>query len=418
MRSKLHMLFLAVIVASVSCLANTTCGLDGIAMDGGEELRRMQTGSHLADRTPRWTPDGRMLIVNIADAIYGVKTDGSSLFPVPKEPMGRQFSPVLSDDGKVGYINYEFIPRGLITNRDTSPHHRHVAVSSLDDSGEERWLKFPVDHNLPAGPVWMQSGNLLVYIMHSYSSPDLNCVVCAVNASGTVVSLGISDALLKYGLAFSPDGQRVAYHRSHRSVSRDLTQIVIRHVNAENPDLLTTRALPNLSRVAWSLDGQRLFFATTEGTDKNPGRTSVMTMALDGAIELVAEVNPPQVISAVQPSPDGGHLLLTSIHQVPVSVVITGESRIVDLCCAGSYPVWASWSPSGEYVAVLHTRHSTQDVLILIRPDGCDMRTLIRRNLDGSLAPVPKVELTQPNRESDEIPTKPTTCSLPDCAHT
>ena len=397
MRTTFDMLFLAVIVASVSCLADTTCGLDGIGMDGSEELRRFQTGSHLADRTPRWTPDGRMLIVNIADAIYGVDAGGSALWRIPKEPAGSQFSPVLSDDGKVGYMNYEFIPRGLITKRDTSPHHRHVAASSLDGSGEERWLKFPAIHNLPAGPVWMQSGNLLAYIMHSYSSPDLNCVVCAVDASGAVIPLGISDALLKYGLVFSPDGERVAYHRSHRSGGRNLTQIVISQVNADYSDLLTTNALSNLSRVAWSHDGRRLFFATTEGTDRNPGRASVMTMALDGAIEMVAEVNPPQVIETVQPSPNGEYVLFTSRHQVPVGVVITDEARIRGLCCVGSYPVWASWSPDGEYIAVLDTRHSAQHVLTVLRPDGSDARPLIRRNPDGGFVAAQQTKSAQRN---------------------
>ena len=39
-----------------------------------------------SDQTPRWTPDGKTVIVNIGSAIYGASTTGYALWRIPKSP--------------------------------------------------------------------------------------------------------------------------------------------------------------------------------------------------------------------------------------------------------------------------------------------------------------------------------------------
>lgn len=147
------------LLASFVAFAGFACG-DGIKcvcegctfgegdLDGGK--RHLDSGT--ADRTPRWTPDGQALVVNLGNSIVGVNVDGSALWRIPAEPVGFQFAPTVSLDGRVAYRNYEHRPRTGFGRKGTSQHRRHIEIANLDGTDVKR-TAMPPDSSVYA-PAW------------------------------------------------------------------------------------------------------------------------------------------------------------------------------------------------------------------------------------------------------------------------
>ena len=438
MNAMFRLAIVAVVIASVSCLSNKETTWDWLRQEQDQYVETdrgyIDVYYASADRTPRWSSDGQTLVVNTGDrydgdfAIYGVRLDGSALWRIPAESRGVQLSPVISSDNRVAYRNYEWISRGFIAEMGSSAHHHHVVVSSLDGAHEEWRVKLPVDvHGV--GPAWMpDNAHLAVALNNRRGDPLFGWVgpggwdgpgyrIFAVDGTGEFSLLGGYGVRPDKGFEISPDGRHAAYQSRvprPNSVERLSDRVVIsgigagqtgKHVtNGSLRSLATGKSNTwwSLSRAAWSSDGQQLFFAMAKHIDATrPVQAAIMAMAPDGSLETVADVNPPSQIYTVQPSPDGQRVLVTTRQGPGVGVVTLDGSRYREMCCAGSTGrLWASWSPDGERIAVLDTGRHAQYVLRVFRTDGPGMKTLIRRNPDGTLAATPDTESTPSNPTS------------------
>lgn len=394
-----------------AALASAACGIECVWENGiGLRDDPFQQKQYDAVRTPRWTPDGQTLIVNVGARIFGVSVDGSSAWTIPAEPeRGGQFSPVVAPDGRVAFLNYEYRPRTGFVRAGSSPHRSNIGVVRSDGEDLE-FLPLPSRSGATA-PVWVPGTGRAAIAFSGFvpSVPPPVHSIYIADLDGEVASLWqteTTDYRNFEHLAWSPDGRYAAFYETYDTsrlvvadISSDGSKLNARlrmDVDAEYPESITS--------LAWSTASDRVFFAITgeyvsipantrTGSIRKPTNTTIWAAPTDGNAPVpVAQVEPPRRLLTVQPSPDGSKLLLTTGHNQPVSVMnIDGSDRIA-LCCPTYQPnpfnnFWASWSPNGEWVAILDTQSAASDVLQIMRPDGSDARTLIHRNEDGSLTP-------------------------------
>ena len=105
------------------------------------------------DRTPRWSPDGRYLVVNINDFVrsiddvagpftpnpdvsnphlYSVSVADSSFRRVFIEAEGVQSGAQMAGDGRVFFVEYAYKPRVGPVRKDSSPHYRNIGIAAPD----------------------------------------------------------------------------------------------------------------------------------------------------------------------------------------------------------------------------------------------------------------------------------------------
>ena len=71
-------------------------------------------GYDTSDRTPHWSPDGRYLVANVGKALYRVDLTSGVAHLIPGKKNREQYSPALSPDGKIAYVEYDRNPnRGV-----------------------------------------------------------------------------------------------------------------------------------------------------------------------------------------------------------------------------------------------------------------------------------------------------------------
>lgn len=439
MRSTLRLALIVVVIASVSCLGNKTCVGDWWGGEPdyrrtesggllhGDSGRIFDVGDHATDWTPRWSSDGQTLVVNVRDhlhgvhAIYGVRADGSAMWRIPEEPEGVQLAPVVLPNDRVAYLNYEWISRGFIGDKGSSPHHRHVVVSSLDGKSEQWRVKLPISHSKAWGLTWIDDLKRLAVIMvrgHHRDdfdgwTPGSGFNMFTVGSSGHVVPMGINNATQHVdGPVLSPDGQKVAYvarysnclpiQKIYNHCPREqILMADLRERGIEN--IKTTGGIYDPSRMAWSPDGERLFYSYGERLPQGElVRTPIMAMATDGTTELIAEIEPDDRVFMVQPSPNGKYLLLISTRWERVGLVVLDDASIIDVCCRREHRsqfLWASWSPDGSYIALLDEGRGPRDVLVLVKPDLSERKTLLRSDSDGNVVLAQEDGSTQFNPE-------------------
>ena len=348
----------------------------------------------LSDRTPRWTPDSEIVIVNIGSAIYGASTAGDLLWRIPEEPIQEQFAPVVRSDGLVAYLNYEY-------HRDTNSHVRRIETAQPDGTGRRRLARLPGSdwHTRASSPSWSPDGRFIGVAMSSSEVVEGKEVggLHVISPDGTFTRLEALFYSLDYGLHWSPDGKRLATLVRHGGPVQGRWDADEVSVSWDAPEPLEAREF--LSHLAWAPTSDRIYYAASGGSRDEPAEIGAELMVMDVSTQekrSVADIRPERVIHAVQVSPDGQRILLTSATITgyhPVQIMNIDGSETEDLCCdfgirsgKGGY-LWASWSPDGERVAVLDLYPSHEVALRTMRPDGSDEKVLIRRNEDGTLAP-------------------------------
>ena len=116
-----------------------------------------------ADRTPRWSADGQLIVVNPGERLLGVNLNGGEPFVIRGNTGERQYSPSLSRDGRVAYqIGFE--------NRVSDTHERHTAIADL--SGSEVEFVAQERHCSSIYPVWSPDGKRLAFITEPISSRE------------------------------------------------------------------------------------------------------------------------------------------------------------------------------------------------------------------------------------------------------
>lgn len=166
---------------------------------------------------------------------------------------------------------------------------------------------------------------------------------------------------LNYALAFSPDGQTLAFTRNGDDGAHLFTYNLARDCCLQR--LTADRFSDNLSPT-FSPDGRRIAFASTR-----PGRPQIYVMSADGTgQELFAPFDYGVTGSSYAPewSPDGLNIAFhRDVAGIPQVFVMDVASRRVRQLTSAGRNEDPTWAPDGRHLAFVSTRTGSRQVWII-----------------------------------------------------
>jgi Tol biopolymer transport system component len=158
--------------------------------------------------------------------------------------------------------------------------------------------------------------------------------------------------MLKHGLRWSPDGDRLAYING--------TNIISIMDFKGNPEQQLRRTRMYMRSVAWSIDGRELYFTAAEN---GPIRLHMLTAA--GADTLVVETLPVDYHDLTW-SPDGQKLTFSSLHEGDHEIYVMdwSTSTLQRLTERSSIDVSPSWSPDGSAIVYMSQKSGHYEINI------------------------------------------------------
>jgi len=271
------------------------------------------TPDSLLERDPRWSPDGRrMLVVRVnpsftSEALYVMNPDGSGRTELASSP---------------SIVDYRWSPDGSRIAFSLGRVERGTQVSDLWVMQADGTGKAKLAANAES-PTWSPDGSRIAYVR------DVgNIHIRIVNSTGGGDRRLTDQSLEAIQPAWSPDGSRIAF------VSLDPNRI--RTVNPDGSGLqnLTPDGLSEDGPV-WSPDGSRL--AINSGPDDQPLESDIITMNPDGS-GRVNLTHRPGFDLLPDWSPDGQHLVFVRDDN--------GDNEIYVMNSDGSDPIDVSNRPN------------------------------------------------------------------------
>ena len=375
------------IVASVIGLAVIVLVLESVAVSrieqGYGEGREQTENSLGADRTPQWSSDGSVIVLNLEQRLRAFNSDGRGRWTIAGSRAGSDrsspvyHSPSVAADGRIAYqrSQYETGIFGLGSTR----FQLYVETANLDGSDVEGIQEIDSDGVLPIIPVWSPDGSSLAFITETserttgYEYERKRWVV-VIDRSGEVISripvpgfnlYDSNERIIKNTLVWSNDSQRIAV------VATGRVQQIVTTKKDGSEQMSVAATFNRLSLPGWSPSDERLYYAQKQGTT-NTDRSTLYSVKSDGSDRRnLADLGGNLFIRSVKPSPDGDKLLLIdSSNGVYIfGIDGTGLTHIPD----GKY---ASWAPDGERVAVY--TNGDRGHLVTVTEDGSDVRILLR----------------------------------------
>ena len=352
-----------------------------LGIESGGPVTPQQWASYSANRTPRWSADGQAITVNLRYSIYRVSADGIRMERLPAQGEVGQFSPSLSTEGRIAYLDSKGRV-GRITTMDRdgkrikrhlkirgehkagipqwSPHGQHIAVARISQSiimTEDGEIVATHNNPFPSGaiPTWSNNGEKVAFAW-CFNGPRCGITIASLDdASKTVLDI--------QGIA--------------------------------KPDAIQDEAVMNLSSVVWSPDDQTIYYIVLRGLHLPAVLHALNLSTLES--RFVAELGG-QWVDHIHLSPDDDTLLCiaTKIHNGElvydqriylININGTAQREITPdgLVLESRIIAKASWSPDGSRIAVSHNGY--WPALFTIAPDGSDLRALIVRDAEYNHIP-------------------------------
>ena len=430
------LLLSSLLVSSLSCKRNPNT--PGASFMGAEEdnpwTKIVERGN--PQYIPQWSPDGRYIVFetggDLTGEIYVATSDGSSVRLL--SDMGEYLvdrGPDVSPDGsRIVYATTRHQVEEAEEQKKLGIARRRnfeIETSNLDGSDRRR-----LTDNAPqdVSPKWSPDGKRIAFIREAgpfEHIDDTDRGLFIMSADGTDVRwlakfrfMRKDDGLLapfefahrSAGLAWSPDGQRIAFvvqertderHESGYLINRDVLYVVgtagypfIRLFDTTDKRFASITASP-----VWSPDGDTLMFLA-----RNSSVLNIYEIGADGFGLRTLLTHTPGIEEgtgkgpSLDLSPDGEDIVFSLGNHVSswglpehqrissVLYIVGADGFYLRKVASGPF---ASWSPDGSKIAVQSGRgvpNKAGPFLYTIAPDGSDLRVLVKRvEDDGPLVP-------------------------------
>ena len=369
-----------------------------------------------------WTPDGSRLIFDLADTIWAVDSQGTSVAavvdadPEADYPSGYALYADLSPDGsRMVYSTCEY-PLVASTSGGYGAHNPYeIASADLDGGGRQRLTE---SREFSSYPVWSPTGDSIAFIRSA--GPDGPAWIYLIDDGYVPSRWWIGGQDVAAGLSpptWSPNGQSLALV-GYESTPGGRRSCLYAGA-ARSPDVIQYRTtMSAVFRVteatgppSWSPDGKYLAFTRSGGEDAGvyvirPGGTDLRRI-VDGSSQ--GPLWPPDVTELPENvnvfrgspawTPDSKRLLFIS-REIDADLVeeSTGfvPSRVFTVSLDGGDVVEldlplpefvrvtaAAWSPDDKRVAVSgdipqfpESEYAGRRVILTADPDGGNMRIL------------------------------------------
>lgn len=371
---------------------------------GFEVSKEYSANSSSADRTPQWSADGQTIVVNIGNAIYGVDASGAELWRIPEGRNDHQFSPSISPDGQVAYMNYEYRGEGFDGRFRGEKHPRHIERANVDGQEVKRLSSLG---ELTAAPVWSPDGER---IAHAHGG---EVVIISADGREEERFTGPLEGWVTTTPVWSNDGQHLAVLWTQYRDHLQMITVVGLGTGEQEVAAQVEGDRAGLSLPDWSPDDKRVYFSKRGRGKSAP--SVLHSVNTDGSdAQAIAHLGEEHTVTRLELSPDGTRLLFTTDRG---NLYLANRDGTGVRNIAGG-PLAAAWSPDGGHIAAVSTggnafgvgrhttgmgashgwipfahtkqQHSLNSVLIVISPDDAGARALLQQRYDDN-----EIELAQ-----------------------
>lgn len=220
-------------------------------------MRRVTPSSVSRAELPQWSPDGARLafwgVVGLNSGIYVVNADGSGLVAQASDnvvPNELYSSPTWSPDGStLAFLAYRNGTNGTV----------RVLAKRLDSQNIDTLFTIGTGSRM-LGLAWSPDGSRIAYSRKSGEYERWSIAVTQINTGNT---LALTPPIDAGGAAWSPDGSTIAF--SANTCGGSCSQIYL--INPDGTNLRVVTSLPGTTvgdfMGAWSPDGARIVFSST-----------------------------------------------------------------------------------------------------------------------------------------------------------